>query len=160
MAASAAAKIRRLSSKRDALDGEEMVLDAKAACIAANRRVGADNTVTGHDYRDWVSAESVANRARRPGLADLARDARVGVDVAERHRCRRLEHRALKGGHFAPVEWNVEPRAPAAEILGELRRGAAQDGLHLRRRVLDPLQPYWFHAAGSLSRQKVSFGDV
>src|SRR5215210_5922874 len=139
---SRSAGLRSFSGERDALDGKQAMFDPEATRVAANRGIGANHAVAGHDHRDWVSAEGVANRARRPRFADLARDARIGIDVAERHSCRRLEHRTLKGGHSPPVERNVEPRALAAEILSEFRRGTPQDRLNLRLRILDALQSH------------------
>src|SRR5918994_6833513 len=141
---------RPLSGERDSLDGEQAVLDPQPTRVTTDRRVGTDHAVAGHNHRDRVSAEGIAYRARRAGLANLARDTRVGLDVAERYRCRRLEHRTLKGGHAAPVERNVEPRALTAKILIELGRGTPQYRLNLGRRVLDPLQPHRFHTACSL----------
>src|SRR5215211_5064400 len=147
----------QFSGEGDALDGEQAVLDSQTTRVATYRGVGADYAVAGHDHRDGVSTEGIANRARRPRLADLARDARVGLEVAERHRGRRFEHCALKGGHFAPVEWNVEPRALTAEILVELRRGTPQDRLNLGGGVLDPLQPHRLYAALSLPHHEIRF---
>src|SRR4051812_4625942 len=147
---SRSAGLRSFSGGRHALDGKQAMLCAESTRVAANRGVRANYAVAGHDHWDWVSAEGITNRARRPGFTDLARDTRVGIDVAERHRCCRLEDRTLKGGHAPPVERNVEPRALAAEILSQLRRGTPQDHLNLGRRVLNALQPHRVQAALSL----------
>src|SRR5215211_8098025 len=127
---SRSAGLRSFSGERHALDGKQAMFNPEATGVATNRGIGANYAVARHDHRDWVSAEGIANRARRPGFADLARDARVGIDVAERHRCRCLEHRTLEGTHSPPIERNVEPRALATEILCELRRCTPQDHLN------------------------------
>src|SRR5215212_5213844 len=59
----------QISGEGDALDGEQTVLDSQPARVATNRGVGANHAVAGHNYRDRVSAEGIANRARRTRLA-------------------------------------------------------------------------------------------
>src|SRR5919107_1151513 len=153
---SRSAGLRSFSGERHALNGKQAMFDAETTRVATNRGVGANHAVAGHDHWDWVSAEGVANRACRPGFADLARDTRVGINVAEGHSCRGLEDRTLKGGHAPPVERDVEPRALPTEILSQFRRGTPKDHLNVGCRVLNALQPHRVHAALSLPFHEVS----
>ena len=84
----------------DPFQGEEALFDTESARVAADRRVGADDAMAGHDHRDRVASEGVAHRARRPRLADAPRNAGVGLQMTEGNASGRLQNGTQKVSHI------------------------------------------------------------
>ena len=97
----------------------------EAAAVAGQRAVGADHAVAGDDDRDRVAVVGAADRARRGGLADRARDVAVAGGLAERDPEQRRPDRLLERGPPGRQP-QIEARALAREVLLQLDDRRAQ----------------------------------
>ena len=83
--------------------------------------------MTGHDDRDRVAIERIADRARGARLADLGGDATVGIERAERDAGRGVEDIAGEGGEAGKIEGKIERVALAAEVFRQLLDNPVND---------------------------------
>ena len=83
--------------------------------------VGADHPVAGDDDRQRVGAVGGADRARRRGLADAARELAIGDRGAERDLAQRCPDAQLEGG-AGRAERQRERPAGAGEVLARAAR--------------------------------------
>src|SRR5574342_198127 len=88
--------------------------------------------MAGDDKGDRIVAEGLPDRARRFGATNAPGDLAVGGDAAVWDLQRGQQHPALKLRERAQVERQIEPGAPAGEVLAQLLADAAQ----LPRRAL------------------------
>ena len=94
---------------------EQMILGLQSAGKAGQSAVAAEHAMAGRDDRDRVAAVGGADRARRLGPADLARDLAIAAGLAERNRQQRGPHALLEIG-AVEIERHRELLQPACEI--------------------------------------------
>src|SRR5271154_2505581 len=98
---------------------EQPPLAFQAAPESGERTVGADDTMTGHDDADRISAVRQSDRARGAGIADALRLLAVAQGLAIANLRQALPHTLLKL-RALQVERQVELAARSREILLEL----------------------------------------
>src|SRR4051794_20794032 len=109
-----------------------MLFDTKSTGVAAERGVRSDHPVAGDDHWDGISSQGVADRTRRTRFTNFARDTGVRVDATERDSGCRLEHRALKGRHHAPIKGYIEASSLATKVFPQLRGSTLKNLSHRR----------------------------
>ena len=110
----------------DAFVHQQPTLPLQSAAIAGERRIGADDAVTGHDDRDRVGAIGQAHRAHRLGLPDAGRQRAIADRAAARDAAQFVPYRALEVGAVGGGLDIVDPVEPALEIGLERRFGGGR----------------------------------
>src|SRR2546430_10146447 len=107
-----------------ALKREEAPLRREPAGVAAQGAVGRDDPVAGDHDGDRVRAERGPGGTGRLLVPGLPRDDLVCRELAVRDARRRHQDPLLKRRERGKVNLNIEPLAPAGEVLVELGQHA------------------------------------
>src|SRR5215207_10009892 len=118
------------------LVGEQRPLALEPAAVADERAVGADDAVARDDDRDRVAAVGETDRAHGARVAELVGERTVGRRLAVGDLEQQRPH-ALLEGRSGRAELELELRALAGEVLGELPGGPGERGRVVLPGLLD-----------------------
>lgn len=120
----------------DAFQQQELLLNGEAAPVTRKRAICADNAVTWNDDGDGIMVVCLANRAERPGAADLYRKVTVSARFAIGNRAQSVPAALLKETS-AQVQRATEVAKVAAEVGAKLVGIAAQMGWRFQPGIAD-----------------------